>query len=909
MVIVIHSELEALLRTFYKEIFSLKEDNGLEIYPIFNTLPDRKLYTDYYEVITSPISLNTLKKRVPHYTEAQDFLNDAVQMSWNAKTYNTKESEVHKYAKILDKYLLNDMFPRLQKEYPLVRYPYLGPLPDVDDEKEQIEIRDKQRQEDEKNGIKPEDLMKLKPSPIDEKPESTSNNKRVMRSNTTMEERKLVVEPENEQDWDYSQSTSSTRFRTNQIPFNRSLSTDTHEPTPDFHTTSLTPQTVPKTFNKTTSARKNIRRGRPPVIDLPYLQRIKNILKNLKRETDNRNHAITTIFDNLPEEFLHGRYQSIIPNPRCLNDMKKKARNRTYKDFQSFQNDFNLMLTNYKIFYNNDPENLDIISSMAKVFAILAKNELSRPDKYYLPEGELRYPLDDIVVNNVKFVTGDWVLLKNPNDETKPIIGQIFKLWKTPNGEQWLNACWYFRPEQTVHRVDRLFYKNEVMKTGQYRDHLIEDIVSECYVIHFTRFQRGNPEKRVGGPLFVCEYRYNESDKVFNKIRTWKACLPEELRDVDEPTVPVNGRKFFKYPSPLRHLLAKDATINSRIPQPVQGLSNAPPLIGAVYLRPKVDRDDLGEYSSSTDCPRYIIRPGDPPEVGNIDFETGTIVTDSMTSNILPRPINSQPGLSSLRPTRSSSRLNSNRDTSGMPDNFRMITELNNVLPLVGITQEPLTAQRLAQLQVQRHLARQRMLQKRNETSNHNLATAVNDVSFQVSKSSLTPINVDYPSSFVLPVSITKNVNVLQRTDHSNYNRNFIEDNQPVISKKRYRGEILWFRGPSVDISERYVNFGNDYMCTPLNKMFKKDNLQYSEVNEIVDKKNRILSRHQQANIIEKYDLDNDTQREEQHSNHEDDNNLHEFDNESRVIPSTFVLGLRPSGKFMAYKLGTNEVI
>ena len=147
------------------------------------------------------------------------------------------------------------------------------------------------------------------------------------------------------------------------------------------------------------------------------------------------------------------------------------------------------------------------------------------------------------------------------------IRDRIFRLWKTSDGEEWLNACWYYRPEQTVHRVDRLFYKNEVMKTGQYRDNLVKDIVSKCFVVHFTRFQRGDPAVKVDGPLFVCEFRYNESDKAFNKIRTWRACLPEEIRDQEEETIPVNGRKFFKYPSPIRQLLPRNASEHDRIPQ------------------------------------------------------------------------------------------------------------------------------------------------------------------------------------------------------------------------------------------------------------------------------------------------------------------------------------------------------
>lgn len=260
--------------------------------------------------------------------------------------------------------------------------------------------------------------------------------------------------------------------------------------------------------------------------------------------------GLTDLFERLPDRHRDANYYIMIANPISLQDINKKVKTRRYKTFQEFQNDFNLMLTNFRISHRGDPESIKISNILEKTFTSLARFELSKPDRSFIPEGELRYPLDEVIVNNISYHVGDWALLRNQNDPQKPIVGQIFRLWKTPDGKQWLNACWYYRPEQTVHRVDRLFYKNEVMKTGQYRDHLVSNLVGKCYVIHFTRYQRGNPDMKLEGPLFVCEFRYNESDKIFNKIRTWKACLPEEIRDLDEATIPVNGRKFFKYPSP-----------------------------------------------------------------------------------------------------------------------------------------------------------------------------------------------------------------------------------------------------------------------------------------------------------------------------------------------------------------------
>jgi chromatin structure-remodeling complex subunit RSC1/2 len=152
-----------------------------------------------------------------------------------------------------------------------------------------------------------------------------------------------------------------------------------------------------------------------------------------------------------------------------------------------------------------------------------------------------------------------------------------------------VNACWYYRPEQTVHRFDKHFFENEVVKTGQYRDHRIDDVEDRCFVMFITRYPRGRPR---GLPMdksvYVCKARYNEEKFKFNEIKTWTSCLPDEVRDKDYEMdlfdVPRNLRKV---PSPIKHLLQADAKETDALPKPTWRSPNAPPLIGAVHRRPR----------------------------------------------------------------------------------------------------------------------------------------------------------------------------------------------------------------------------------------------------------------------------------------------------------------------------------
>lgn len=175
------------------------------------------------------------------------------------------------------------------------------------------------------------------------------------------------------------------------------------------------------------------------------------------------------------------------------------------------------------------------------------------------------------------------------NDLQKPIVAQIYRLWQDEAGKQWLNACWYYRPEQTVHRVSKRFYKNEVMKTGQYRDHLVEDIVDRCFVMFHTRFHRGRPRGfPPGKEIYVCEARYNEEKYTFNRIKTWTSCLPDEIREKDyEMDMFDVPRKIKKELTPIAHLLAPDARETDPLPKPNWGAKDAPPIIGGVHIRPR----------------------------------------------------------------------------------------------------------------------------------------------------------------------------------------------------------------------------------------------------------------------------------------------------------------------------------
>lgn len=737
--------------------------------------------------------------------------------------------------------------------------------------------------------------------------------------------------------------------------------------------------------------KKHVKRGRPPAIDFPYVQRMRNIVKHVRKShLPHSKETVTAQLEKLPNKADYPGYYERIANPVSFEDILKKVKGRKYKDFNSFHDDVMLMVSNFKMSHSNDVLALSKLELFEMVYKEAAQNELARPDRDFIPEGEFRYPIEDAVYNNIRYKIGDWVHILNPNEGAKPIIGQIFKIWKTTSGEIWFNACWYFRPEQTVHRADRLFYKNEVVKSGHYRDHRLEEITGRCYVVHFTRYQRGDPIFEVDekdeyapkdqGPLYVCEFRYNENDKIFNKIRTWRACLPEEIRDIEEKTKPIAGRRFFKFESPLKKLLPAGATPNDPIPEAKMGDENAPPLVGAVYLGPVYAKDDLGEFATSLDCPRYIIRPGESFEDGEVDEKHGTLTVDlSNAANQAafnqPKPINPRDLPAGVQLSTHNSRHSASKNvgstssfktlkkdhkirksTLGSPttsvqslsqmvsdyDNNNNNTNINQNAVLMGKNilarniplSKAISSRGISGKINNKEIGLRNVLGNNGNMSGLGTGFANNNINIPGSngllsstgivstgiKSTTKPgrVVVDSPNAFMFPMSIkgqngiirTDDINVInsdidkciQRADKASQRRRLNKEELRQRRSNQY-GEVIWFKGSSLNVSERLVNLGDSNLDSSpfrtyqsilqmLKDIDRLKNIDYKEIEEEVlgPDSNGLMSTMNPTNfnaIPGPPLLDP----------------MEHIQENPHIIDTMTPNGLRPSSSYMAYKL------
>ncbi len=81
----------------------------------------------------------------------------------------------------------------------------------------------------------------------------------------------------------------------------------------------------------------------------------------------------------------------------------------------------------------------------------------------------------------------------------------------------------------------------------------MEDILEKVACQFTARHTRGRPRPPfwyVGFPLYVCDSRYNDRDRVFVRIKNWNSCVPEEVRQTPE-FMPIYPFERTVYPARL----------------------------------------------------------------------------------------------------------------------------------------------------------------------------------------------------------------------------------------------------------------------------------------------------------------------------------------------------------------------
>jgi len=512
--------------------------SGADPTKLFQRKVNKRAVPDYYDIIKEPMALSTIKSKISNkeYKNFSDFVRDLALIPHNAQVYNRQDSQAYVDALEVKRAIEQELKKLVDEKIiteSVATLPFLGEIPEQDPLLPEEEEEEEEEDDEEELEVDEED-------DDDEEDEGKRKRRRGPRSTAAITKRE-----------------GGSRAAKEDIK------------------------------NDDPESRK--KRGRPPRVDTPMEARIKTIMKAIRKPRNQQNKLMVSAFERVPDKTVMPEYHSEIKNPMAMDILKRKLKRKKYNSVDHFMVDVELMFENAKQYNEEDSQIYKDAVHLQKESRKVAKAEKEKPDtEYVMEEGRIPMP-SGIVHNGELWKVGDWVHIQNANDLTKPIVAQIYRTWQDANGGQWVNACWYYRPEQTVHRFDRHFFENEVVKTGQYRDHRIDEVVDRCFVMFITRYNKGRPRDFPSDKeIYVCEARYNEENHKLNKIKTWASCLPDEVRDKDYVMDLFDApRKLKKVPSPIAYLLKDEQKEDDDLPKPEWGAENAPPKIGAVHRRPR----------------------------------------------------------------------------------------------------------------------------------------------------------------------------------------------------------------------------------------------------------------------------------------------------------------------------------
>ncbi|KAL0945551.1 hypothetical protein HGRIS_014712 [Hohenbuehelia grisea] len=101
----IKDKMKKAFNECHKAVINCEDDTGRKRCELFKELPDKRDYPDYYHLITHPISIAQVRKRVNanYYKTVQTFRDDWKLMFNNARTYNQEGSWVYIDAEEMEK--------------------------------------------------------------------------------------------------------------------------------------------------------------------------------------------------------------------------------------------------------------------------------------------------------------------------------------------------------------------------------------------------------------------------------------------------------------------------------------------------------------------------------------------------------------------------------------------------------------------------------------------------------------------------------------------------------------------------------------------------------------------------------------------------------------------------------------
>ncbi|KAF5301597.1 hypothetical protein FQR65_LT08902 [Abscondita terminalis] len=538
--------LKKRLHSLAKFMLDYACEDGRKPMLAFMEKPSKKLYPDYYEVISEPIDFLEIeaKIRAEQYSNENDLVKDFKLMFSNCRQYNEENSTIYEDANLLEKELVDKVEQILlmaaeREKKNLTRLVRLRKTPATPIEKNCKTLYDTIRDYKEPKMNRQLSLIFMKLPSKSDYPDYYE----VIKSPIDMEKISYKVRTNSYENLDELVNDFILMFD-NACKYN--------EPDSQIYKDALVLQRV------CLQTKLQLKEDDDTVPDVPAA--IQDLLLNLFTIVYNHQDADERCYsDSMAELPEHDEVDGKKIRALSLDLIKRRLDKGLYRRLDTFQDDMfacfersrrlsqsdsqvfedSIELQSYFIKQRDELcKHGDLLQSPACNYGLMhltAAVESLRHSKLVQEsleeESETRSSDDSfmrdtnvntgesLTVNQQTFKVGEFVYMDSKEKGVEPHILLIERLWTNNEGQKMLYGNYYLRPIETYHVTTRKFLEKEVFKSDTHIAVPLEEVKERCCVMNVKQYFTMKPEGYDDKDVYVCESRYSTKSRSFKKMK------------------------------------------------------------------------------------------------------------------------------------------------------------------------------------------------------------------------------------------------------------------------------------------------------------------------------------------------------------------------------------------------------
>lgn len=639
-------QLRKRLSLICKCLMDYTTEVGRQPLLMFMEKPSKRIYPDYYKIITEPMDVITIVNNIKNdkYASEEDFLKDFRLMFRNCRKYNEEGSLIYEDALLLEKLLAecvnNNTVDRKtpikiasHSPPPNQIKPKKGPNPPTPTMMKMRTlfntIKDYKDPKDRQLSV----IFNRLPSKV-EYPDYYEVIKKPI--NLEIISQKLKVNCYENLDELFS---DFILMFDNACKYN--------EPDSQIYKDALVLQRV------TLQTKLQLREDEDTVPDVPAA--VQELLTSLFTAVYNHQDEEGRCFsDSMAELSEHDEVNGKKVRALSLDLIKRRLNSGQYKRLDMFQDDMFLCLERARQLSRTDSQvfedsielqtffirmrdelcrNGDLLNSPALNYSLLdlsaavnevrdvkqeeeqldgnlQEEEITLPDN--MKEANMAAQSDEnsavkvmVTSNQQVYQIGDFVYAEPKERGMEPIILNILRMWINQEGQQMIYGNQYYRPSETYHVTTRKFLEKEVFKTEQHIALPLSHVRGKCALLTVKDYFRYKPEGFDDKDVYVCESRYSCKARSFKKIKSWPHSITDayKLIEREEPLEPKRNVSVY------RDRVEKHKEEIAELEGQERMIEKPKPNVVAVHL--PADADPNITYYEQYNAPNCLIKTGD----------------------------------------------------------------------------------------------------------------------------------------------------------------------------------------------------------------------------------------------------------------------------------------------------------